>query len=192
MSGSRLLRIRLSLKGRPIRTFKFDKDSITIGRNPESDIFLDNQGISRDHCRIQKTDDGNHIVIDECSANGTFINDEPVQRSNLQHEDLIRVGKFSMWVGYEEDKRGNAMTDRQASPQLFEGTTVLRHGELEEMMQAARSNELKEPATGPPSPVMGVTSRPKNMSTALVTTVAVVFFVIGSAIGASAVWYFIR
>ena len=44
-----LLRIRLSLKGRPIRTYLFDKSQISIGRSPVADVEPSRRLLSGEH-----------------------------------------------------------------------------------------------------------------------------------------------
>lgn len=144
MSGKRLLKIRLSLKGRPIKSYTFNKEVITVGRNPEADIFLDNPGVSRDHLKLEMTSRGFYAVEDLGSANGTFLNDQPVKREYLMNNDVVRVSKFSLWVNYEEDRRSLSSSGR-AHPHAFEGTTVLSTDELEEMMHHAQGKEASDP-----------------------------------------------
>jgi len=43
-------------------------------------------------------------VEDLGSANGTYLNDELIQREPLMNNDVLRAGKFSLWVNYEEDR----------------------------------------------------------------------------------------
>jgi len=78
MPDENLIRIRLSLKGRPIKSYCFNQDAITIGRDPGADIYLDNPGVSREHCRLERLPNGHYCVKDSNSANGTFLNDERV------------------------------------------------------------------------------------------------------------------
>ncbi|HET9232609.1 MAG TPA: FHA domain-containing protein [Candidatus Eisenbacteria bacterium] len=144
MSGKRLLKIRLSLKGRPIKTFTFNKEVITVGRNPEADIFLDNPGVSRDHLKLEMTSRGFYAVEDLGSANGTFLNDQPIKREYLMNNDVVRVSKFSLWVNYEEDRRSLSSSGR-TNPHAFEGTTVLSTDELEEMMHHEQQQGSVEP-----------------------------------------------
>src|SRR5262245_15317410 len=82
----RALKIRLSLKGRPIKAYVFNQDCVLIGRNPEADVVLDNPGISRDHLKIERAGNG-YFVEDLNSANGTFVNDQRVQKQYLANED---------------------------------------------------------------------------------------------------------
>jgi predicted component of type VI protein secretion system len=144
MSGLRLLKIRLSLKGRPIKTYTFKKDMITVGRNPDADIFLDNPGVSREHFKLEMTPRGYYAVEDLGSANGTYLNDQPVKREYLMNNDVIRVGKFSLWVSYDEDRRGSRSSSIfNASPAVFEGTTVLSAEEIDEMITVSKETERR-------------------------------------------------
>ena len=88
-----LLRVRLSLKGRPIKTYTFDQKDVSIGRDPESDICLDNAGISRLHARIERTA-GGYVIEDLGSANGTYLNEQPVRREFIGHDDVVQIGKL--------------------------------------------------------------------------------------------------
>src|SRR5262245_46803744 len=101
-AGSTVLKIRVSLKGRPIRVHSFAKDVVTIGRDPDADVFLDNPGVSRNHAKIEKTSSG-FVVEDLGSANGTYVNDEPIQRRTISNDEVLRIGKFSLWLGLEDE-----------------------------------------------------------------------------------------
>lgn len=194
--ASKLVKIRLSLKGRPLKTYKFDKQTITVGRSPDADIVLENPGISREHCKLEMTARGYYVVEDLGSANGTFLNDERVDREYLMNNDVVRVGKFAMWANYEEDKRHEtAAADKFASPQAFEGTTVLSMNELEEMMTTSKREtappmeaptpiEAVRPATKPvPAPV----KRPMADMLAM----GIIVFVVGALFGGVVVWFFL-
>jgi hypothetical protein len=186
MSGKRLLKVRLSLKGRPIKTFTFNKEVITVGRNPEADVFLDNPGVSRDHLKLEMTSRGFYAVEDLGSANGTFLNDQPIKREYLMNNDVVRVGKFSLWVNYEEDRRTLPGSGRP-HPQTFEGTTVLSTDELEEMMHHAQESEAESPALPEPEPLElpAVRVRP---SLPFLITVAVLMFLLGTVLASRMPW----
>jgi pSer/pThr/pTyr-binding forkhead associated (FHA) protein len=145
-----LLKVRVSLKGRPIRTYTFNKKSVSIGRDPMSDIFLDNTGISRSHARIERTP-GGYVVQDLGSANGTFLNDAPVRREYIGHDDVVRIGKFALWMGVESDRRDRALA-QTPGPGAFEGTTVLSPDQLLFMQQKAKKQEIETPGEKPPRP----------------------------------------
>jgi len=134
-----LLKVRLSLKGRPIRTYTFNKKLISIGRDPASDIFLDNTGISRNHARIERSP-GGYLIEDLGSANGTFLNTKSVKRDFVGHDDVVQIGKFSLWMGVETDRRDSDLLRHGGSPGVFEGTTVLTPDQLEAMQLKAQSS----------------------------------------------------
>ena len=72
-----------------------DTDRVTIGRHPDSDIFLDDITVSRRHAEILRTESG-HEVTDVGSLNGTYINKQLVERGELNDGDELQVGKFKL------------------------------------------------------------------------------------------------
>lgn len=73
------------------------EESTVIGRSESSDIFLLDPGISRVHARIDIRD-GEATIVDCESTNGTYINDERVERRVLCDGDEITVGNTRMRV----------------------------------------------------------------------------------------------
>lgn len=140
MSNTSVLKVRLSFKGRPLRTYTFTDDVITVGRDPDADICLDNTGVSRQHAKIEKTPHGFYLE-DTGSANGTFLNDEPVSRNRLCDQDVIRIGKFSLWIALEVDRRGTEEETKRTRPEAFQGTTVLTNDQLARVMASAKQAE---------------------------------------------------
>ncbi|HZJ48187.1 MAG TPA: FHA domain-containing protein [Acidimicrobiia bacterium] len=69
----------------------------TVGRQPESAIFLDDVTVSRQHCRLI-VDQSGLSVEDSGSTNGTYVNGERVDRADLEAGDEIIVGKFRLVV----------------------------------------------------------------------------------------------
>ena len=75
--------------------FLLDKDVVTAGRHPESDIFLDDITVSRRHAEIRRTPTG-FTVHDVGSLNGTYVNRERVEDDELTNGDELQVGKFKL------------------------------------------------------------------------------------------------
>ena len=70
--------------------------SITsIGRAPESDVFLDDVTVSREHAVLEQRQDGIHIV-DQGSLNGTYVNRERVEDARLSDGDELQIGKYRL------------------------------------------------------------------------------------------------
>ena len=75
--------------------FQLDRDKITAGRHPESDIFLDDVTVSRRHAEFRRTAEG-FEVADIGSLNGTYVNREPIEVSSLSNGDEVQIGKFRL------------------------------------------------------------------------------------------------
>ncbi|HVE75931.1 MAG TPA: FHA domain-containing protein [Actinomycetota bacterium] len=75
--------------------FTIDKDVITCGRHPGSDIFLDDVTVSRKHAEIRRDDSG-YRIADVGSLNGTFVNRERAEGIPLNNGDEIQIGKFRL------------------------------------------------------------------------------------------------
>ena len=75
--------------------FLIDKDSTSAGRHPESDIFLDDITVSRTHAEIHRRS-GKFFITDKGSLNGTYVNRERVDESELANNDEIQIGKFKL------------------------------------------------------------------------------------------------
>jgi len=67
----------------------------TIGRAPQSDVFLDDVTVSREHAALEQRQDGFHIV-DLSSLNGTYVNRERVEDARLSDGDELQVGKYRL------------------------------------------------------------------------------------------------
>ena len=75
--------------------FLLDKDVTTVGRHPESDIFLDDVTVSRRHAEFVRTDVG-FIVRDVGSLNGTYLQRERIDEAKLVPGDEVQIGKFRL------------------------------------------------------------------------------------------------
>ncbi|HMG26123.1 MAG TPA: FHA domain-containing protein [Acidimicrobiia bacterium] len=73
--------------------FSLERDVTTVGRHPDSDIFLDDITVSRRHAVIRHDRDG-YEVSDAGSLNGTYVNRERVETAPLRHLDEVQVGRF--------------------------------------------------------------------------------------------------
>jgi hypothetical protein len=66
-----------------------------VGRDPKGDVFIDNIGVSRQHCQFLWAN-GSYQVQDLGSSNGTQINGEKVAQGALKDGDEIRLGKYRL------------------------------------------------------------------------------------------------
>jgi pSer/pThr/pTyr-binding forkhead associated (FHA) protein len=75
--------------------FLVTADGVTIGRSPESSIFLDDVTVSRKHASIEKSGTG-FTFKDSGSLNGSYVNNESVSEKVLISGDEIQIGKFHL------------------------------------------------------------------------------------------------
>jgi DNA-binding winged helix-turn-helix (wHTH) protein len=78
-------------ENQPAQQLPMPKDEVTIGRDEECEITIDNRNISRQHIRIYKEAD-RFFVQDLDSKNGTWVNNQQLKgRRELQNNDEIRL-----------------------------------------------------------------------------------------------------
>ena len=76
--------------------YLLDKDIVTAGRSPKSDIFLDDITVSRDHAEFVMRD-GQISLVDKGSLTGTYVNRTLVDPAAvLRPGDEVQIGKFRM------------------------------------------------------------------------------------------------
>lgn len=79
----------------PGERFFIDRDRLTIGRDPKSDIFLNDTTVSRIHATIDCEADI-VSVSDAGSLNGTYVNGQIVESAMLADGDVLQIGTFQM------------------------------------------------------------------------------------------------
>jgi hypothetical protein len=88
--------VRMEEGKEPGRIYELRKRSLSIGRSRESDIFLEDLAVSRLHASIESIGNGNYVLKDEGSANGTKLNGQMVnkyQTYTLREGDRIQLGQ---------------------------------------------------------------------------------------------------
>jgi hypothetical protein len=81
--------------GRAGESFPLSGDRITVGRRPESDVFLDDVTVSRDHALIVRR--GSDYYLDDCgSLNGTYVNRHRIDSHRLADGDELQIGKYKL------------------------------------------------------------------------------------------------
>ena len=70
----------------------FDKDVIHIGAMEDNDLVLEDETVSRNHCRIFVEGD-QYLIEDLDSTNGTFVNRVRIREAFLRPDVVITLGK---------------------------------------------------------------------------------------------------
>ena len=79
----------------------FNNPIFSIGRECDSDIFLDDITISRKHAKIEKIDTY-YKITDLGSLNGIYVNGKLAEEKILENGDKIQIGKYVFYYFYFE------------------------------------------------------------------------------------------
>jgi pSer/pThr/pTyr-binding forkhead associated (FHA) protein len=81
--------------GRVGESFAVDGERMSIGRRPDSEVFLDDITVSRDHALLIRR--GEDWYLDDCgSLNGTYVNRSRIDSHRLEEGDEVQVGKYKL------------------------------------------------------------------------------------------------
>ena len=100
---------------------------LTIGRSAQADIHLEDERASRLHCGIRQQD-GDYLIKDLASKNGTFLNDERIESETLKSGDMIRIGSTRISVETKSAK-GSTTALNEVQQELSHGkgyNTILK------------------------------------------------------------------
>ena len=96
-----MAKIIVTFNGLIQQEVSINKSRITIGRRSGNDIVIDHLTVSGQHAAIDTTSNGS-FVLDLGSTNGTMVNNQPVKKHLLQHDDVIDIGKYKL--RYQQEK----------------------------------------------------------------------------------------
>jgi predicted component of type VI protein secretion system len=113
--------IPLRLVLQPGNTFlDLKKPEVVLGRHSKVDVRLPLPDVSRRHCRLAWSS-GVWRVFDLQSANGTYVNGEPVNEATLHPGDTLQIGGFRFRVAVASDSQPTV-----AYPEAPDDADVLR------------------------------------------------------------------
>jgi predicted component of type VI protein secretion system len=115
------------------QTFEELPTPVSIGREDDNSIRLNDERVSRFHAKIQA--DGGHVILTDLdSTNGTRVNGHPVQMRVLQYGDQLTIGRCLLIYGSKEEiaeayrkrrRSGNTLSSSHAKDQTVGQTGVL-------------------------------------------------------------------
>ena len=74
------------------RSIRLERDDVVVGRASDADVVVDDPGASRRHARIVRGADGEFVLTDLGSRNGTYVNGLKVRSTPLREGDKIQLG----------------------------------------------------------------------------------------------------
>jgi pSer/pThr/pTyr-binding forkhead associated (FHA) protein len=91
-----MARIVVKIKEKTVFEMLLSKPETVIGRDPASDIHLENPAVSRRHAKLYQQL-WPYYVEDLKSTNGTYLNGKRISwKSPLKNGDVITIGKHSL------------------------------------------------------------------------------------------------
>jgi pSer/pThr/pTyr-binding forkhead associated (FHA) protein len=82
---------------------RLEGKTVRLGRDPANDLaFLGDPKISRSHAELRDRD-GQWILVDLGSSNGTKVNDRRIEQHPLRDGDRIQLGRTTILFTAEED-----------------------------------------------------------------------------------------
>lgn len=106
----------VELRGEEVQRIPLRAENMTIGRDPSVEIHLDDLALSRRHASIERR--GAAIwVVDQKSANGTFVNGERIEEHLLSAGDIIGVGRYRVRLSGVGEAQVNTPMLKLAGPE---------------------------------------------------------------------------
>ncbi len=111
------------------------KDKMTIGRSDDSDIVLDNSGVSSHHALIQK-EAGRYVIADNDSSNGIFVNGDKVDQHRLEYRDEIQIYNYVLKYMASRGLQGIADPDVAQDGDMSQtGTMEVNISDVQELLK---------------------------------------------------------
>lgn len=122
-----------------IGAYTIIQGTLVIGRDPRADVVLQDEGISRRHCRIGVDEKERYFIEDLGSTNGTFVNRRRIDRKILSDDDRIYLGTCVLKFTYSD----RVELDYHAQLDLLIGTDDLTGLVAKRRFDAAFSRALE-------------------------------------------------
>jgi pSer/pThr/pTyr-binding forkhead associated (FHA) protein len=127
-----MAKLYLKFEERVIREIALSGGVVTIGRQPDNLVQIDNPAVSGHHAKVYW--EGDHYVLEDTeSFNGTYANNRRISRAVLKDGDVVLVGKHTI----EFRDQGS-----EAAPAL--NRTVDRSIYLQDLLDKTRPLQLDQ------------------------------------------------
>lgn len=153
---------------------------VVLGRSKECDLHFSFERLSRRHAQLNVID-GNLLVEDLDSSNGTFHNGKRVKRATLNPGDTLTFDKLDFTVLGKKEVKDSAETVRWDNSL---NQTVVRSAITPEMIEKAATEKIQQPSpSGSTSEKMITTGQSnKSNSSLLIAALAVIVVALVAAV----------
>ena len=126
-------------------SIKLTRKRISIGRNKNSQIVINNNTISKDHAILEFDEDYNCIIKDLNSSNGTYVNGQRLKTIplKLRTGDKIKFGNYDVEYTFESSNMLNdTKTEQEITVKLSQNINEIN--EENEEMSHKDNNIIKD------------------------------------------------
>ena len=132
----------LKFEDRVLQEFLLSGGTVTIGRQPDNVLRIDNPAVSGHHAKVYAEDD-HYVIEDSESFNGTYVNGQRVSKVKLKDGDNLTVGKHT--IEFRDEVRTVAaaygtpgtVEGQMPKPPQLDRTVVLDTAKAKEMLAKA-------------------------------------------------------
>ena len=107
------------------KMYKLETSEALLGRMETNHIVINDEGISRTHCRILQLPENQVMLEDLNSTNGTYINSERINRAVLKDGDKIQIGSTTILKFTYSDKLEENFQKQMYESALKDGLTKI-------------------------------------------------------------------
>ncbi len=112
---------------------ELEQGSLSIGRNQDNDLSIDDPAVSGHHAQIVTVFDSSYVE-DLGSTNGTFVNGKQVKTHTLHNGDVLTMGHYQILFQHET----------AAAVQNANATMMIGASQLEELTTKARHKDRRK------------------------------------------------
>ena len=126
--------------------FKLTKQRISIGRDKNCTIVINNNTVSKDHAILEFDEDFNCIIKDLNSSNGTYVNGQKLKTIplKLRTGDKIKFGKCDIEYIFESSNMLNdTKTEQEITMKLSENLNE-KYEQKDEISRTETNNIIKD------------------------------------------------
>jgi len=143
-----MAKLLLKFEDRLIQEVPLSADPVTIGRQPDNTLRIDNPAVSGHHAKVY-SEGGSYVLEDAESFNGTYINNERISKIVLRDGDQASIGKhtiefrdsgsqeFAAAVGPEQPTVNGRLPGTKAKPPQLDRTVFLDTAKAQAMLATA-------------------------------------------------------
>jgi len=125
------------------------KAVILIGRDTDSNLYLDDSGISKNHASIVFSNE-TYTLKDNGSASGSIVNGARVREHKLAHDDIIQFGSYSFKVDLKNPFPVTTAVEENDVQLQRSGHSYTRRVQLAEIAGLEKSGSLHVVMTDTP------------------------------------------